>query len=85
MDKTQRMAFILISFPTGSHALLEVFSLMSKFETFFLGSINVNISEGGESAIGILIKANTDQMGAITGPIGKINGVTVKSAILPNK
>jgi len=32
-----------------------------------------------------LVKANTDQLGAITGSLGKITGVKVKSAVLPNK
>jgi hypothetical protein len=84
MKKPIRMAFILISFPRGSRAFLEVVSVISKFESFFLGSVHVLSSlENEESAFGILIKADTDQLGAITGMIGKISGVKLKSAVLP--
>jgi len=77
------MAFILISFPRGSRAFLEVVSVISKFESLFLGSIHVPSSENEESVFGILVKADTDQLGAITGMIGKISGVKIKSAVLP--
>jgi len=83
MPKLIRMAFILISFPKGSRAFLEVVSIISKFESLFLGSIHVPSSENEESVFGILIKADTDQLGAITGSLGKISGVKLKSAVLP--
>jgi len=77
------MAFILISFPKGSRAFLEVASLISKFESSLLGSIHVPNPGSEDSIFGILVKANTDQLGAITGSLGKISGVKVKSAVLP--
>lgn len=83
MQKPTRMAFILISFPKGSRAFLQVISLISKFEPLFLGSVHVPDLKKKESVFGILIKANTDQLGAITGSLGKISGVRVKSAVLP--
>lgn len=83
MEKSKRIAFILISFPRGSRGFLEVVSLISKFESFFLASVHVPELEKEESAFGILIKANTDQLGAMTGSLGKVPGVKVKSAVLP--
>lgn len=77
------MAFVLISFPTGSRAFLDVVSVISKFESFLLGSIHVPSQKGEESVFGILVRADTDQLGAITGMIGKISGVKLKSAVLP--
>jgi len=79
------MCFILISFPKGSHSLLEIFSLIGKYESLFLGSINVTIPDSNESVFGILVNANTDQLGAITGSLGKITDVKIKSAVLPDK
>ena len=79
------MAFILISFSKGSRAFLDVVSLISKFESFLLGSIHVPSPDNEDSVFGILVKANTDQLGAITGSLGKIPGVKVKSAVLPMK
>lgn len=83
MQKLIRMAFVLISFPRGSRAFLEVVSVISKFESLLLGSIHVPSLEKEESVFGILVKADTDQLGAITGMIGKISGVKLKSAVLP--
>lgn len=83
VQKPTRMAFILISFPKGSQAFLEVVSVISKFESLLLGSIHIPSPENEESVFGILVKANTDQLGAITGMLGKISGVKVKSAVLP--
>ena len=83
MQKFTRMAFVLIGFPRGSRAFLEVVSVISKFESIFLGSIHVPNPEKEESVFGVLIKADTDQLGAITGMLGKISGVKIKSAVLP--
>lgn len=82
MQKSTRMAFILISFPKGSRAFLEVVSTISKFESLFLGSVHVPSPDSKDAVFGILIQANTDQLGAITGSLGKISGVKVKSAVL---
>ncbi len=85
MEQVTRLAFILIGFPKGSRSFLEVVTLISKYESLLLGSINVPVTDGEESAFGILVKANTDQIGAITGFLGKISGVKVKSAMLSEK
>ncbi len=85
MTQETRMAFVIIVFPRGSRALLDVISALSKFESILLGSIQVP-DQGSESSIfGILVKATTDQLGALTGPLGKIHGVKVKSAVLPDE
>ena len=84
MQQTKRMAFIVIIFPKGSRALLEVISILSKFESILLGSIQVPDQGGKSSIFGILAKATTDQIGALTGPLGKIYGIKVKSAVLPD-
>ena len=82
MQKPTRTAVILISFPRDSKAFLEIVSLISKFEALLLGSVNVFNQDNKNSIFGILVKANTDQLGAITGSLGKIPGVKVKSAVL---
>ena len=83
MNKPIRMTFVLVSFPRGSRAFLEVVSLLSKFESLLLGSIYVPDAKSEDAIFGILIKADTDQLGAITGSLGKVQGVKVKSAVLP--
>ena len=83
MSQLSRMAFILISFPSGSRAFLNIVAVMSKFEHYLLGSIQVPDPQKKNSLFGILVKANTDQLGALTGSLGKIKGVNIKSAVLP--
>jgi len=83
MQKPTRTAVILISFPKGSKAFLEIVSLISKFEALLLGSVHVLNQDKKNSIFGILVQADTDQLGAITGSLGKIPGVKVKSVVLP--
>ena len=83
MSDISRMAFVLISFPSGSRSFLEIVAVVSKFERYLLGSIQVPDPQKRNSLFGILLRANTDQLGAFTGMLGKITGVSVKSAVLP--
>jgi len=83
MNKVVRTAFILISFSKGSRGFLDVVAIVSKFERFLIGSIHVPSQQDEDSVFGILVKADTDQLGAITGSLGKVKGVKVKSAVLP--
>jgi hypothetical protein len=83
MQKAKRTAIILISYPKDSKAFLEIVSLISKFEALLLGSVNVFNQSKKNLIFGVLVEASTDQLGAITGSLGKISGVKVKSAVLP--
>lgn len=83
MQKPIRMAFILINFPKGSREFLDVVSLISKFEPFLIGSLHVPNPDSDDSVFGLLVKADTDQIGALAGSLGKLSGVSVKSAFLP--
>jgi hypothetical protein len=82
MKQNQRMSFILISFDTKSRSFLDIISIISKYDSLFLGSINVPMNEKGSSALGILLNATNDQLGAITGSLGKMPGIRIKSAVL---
>jgi hypothetical protein len=83
MTLKPRISFILVSFPKDSKIVLDVFALFNKFENVMLGSVNIPDSSNKKSIIGFVVKANTDRLGAITGALGKIPDVKVKSATLP--
>ena len=85
MQKPKRMAFVLISFPRGSRAFLEAISVISKFESLLLGSLQIPDPDSKDSFFGIVVKANTDELGAFAGSLGRISGVKVKSAVLPTE
>jgi len=83
MQQKKRMAFVLVTFPKKSRTLLDVVAILSEFESIFIGSIQVSDKENKETLFGILVRATMDELGALTGPMGKIHDVKVKSAILP--
>ena len=83
MQNPVRTSFILITFQKGSRAFLEVVSIVSKNESLILGSIHIPDQNSNKSAFGLVVKSTTDQLSAMTGPLGKIPGVKVKSAVLP--
>ena len=35
--------------------------------------------------ISVLAKVTTDELGALTGPLGRLKGIKLKSGVLPNK
>lgn len=83
MEKPSRMAFVAITFSKESRALFQVISVLSEFEPCMLGSIQVPESNGDNYVYGVLVRANTDQLGALTGKLGKIPSARVKSALMP--
>jgi hypothetical protein len=85
MRQEVRMAFVVVTFPKGSRALLDVVSVLSEFESILIGSIQVPDKGSDNIIFGILVRATMDELGALTGPLGKIYEVKVKSAVLSSE
>ena len=56
---------------------------MQKFKKNIRASVRTDDNEDGGLLVGILAKISADELGAITGSLGRIKGVRVKSAVLP--
>lgn len=59
----------------------EVNNILSTFADLIHGRIGVPDHEIGTAVIGLIVEGTNDQMGAMTGKLGNLHGITVKSAM----
>ncbi len=53
--------------------------ILTTYSELIVGRIGLPFREKGVSVIGLIVEASTDEMGALTGKLGMLNGVRVKS------
>ena len=78
MEKRIAVAGIIIE---DSNSAEQVNSILHKFGSIIVGRMGLPYRERGVSVISIIMDADTDTISALTGALGKIDGVSVKSAI----
>ncbi len=59
----------------------KVNSILSSYSDLVVGRMGVPYKEKKVRVISIIVDGTTDLIGAMTGKIGRIDGVTVKSAL----
>lgn len=57
--------------------------LISKNSHLILGRQGLPLMDRSISVISLVLEGTTDEIGAFTGPIGRLKGVTVKSILVP--
>lgn len=55
--------------------------LLSGYGEIIVGRMGIPYKEKHVSVISIIVDGTTDEIGALTGKLGKLEGVTVKSAL----
>lgn len=80
MDK--RTGIIGIIVQERSEAAPRVNEVLGKYGELIQGRIGLPNREKGISVIGLIVEANTDELGALTGRLGMISGVKVKSLMV---
>lgn len=63
----------------------DVNHILSQFGGIIRGRIGVPDPSSGAGVIGLIVEGNNDQVGAMTGRLGNLSGVTVKSALTAKK
>ncbi len=61
--------------------VLDVQALLSEYGDIILGRMGVPDKESGISAISLIVKGSLEQISALTGKLGKLEGLSVKSAL----
>ncbi len=79
MDK--RLGFVGLIIEDREHNAANVNTLLSEFGDIILARTGVPCPERNCSAITLVIDATTDQLGSLTGKLGRIAGVSVKSML----
>lgn len=59
----------------------SVNDILHHFSDIIIGRLGIPYRERGISVISIIVDGTTDEISALTGKLGKIDGVNVKSAI----
>ncbi len=78
MDK--RIGVIGIVVEDVSH-IIEVNDILHKYGNIIIGRMGVPYKEKGINVISIIVDGTNDEIGALTGKLGKIHGLSVKSAL----
>ncbi len=76
----RRLGVIAIVLEQREH-VPELNAILSDFGSLLLGRMGLPLREKGIHLISLIIDGNTDQIGALTGKLGKIPGVQVKSML----
>ena len=76
----ERLGFVGIVIEDRERAE-EVNRVLSQYGAIIRGRIGVPDKETGLAVIGVIVEGTNDQVGAMTGRLGNLSGVTVKSAM----
>ena len=77
----KRLGFIGLIIEDRFKNAANVNTLLSEFGDIILARTGVPCPERNCSAISLVIDASTDRLGSLTGKLGRIQGVSVKSML----
>ncbi|HEY5653432.1 MAG TPA: TM1266 family iron-only hydrogenase system putative regulator [Pontiella sp.] len=77
----KRLGFIGLIIEDREENAANVNTLLSEFGDIILARTGVPCPKRNCSAITLIIDASTDELGSLTGKLGRISGVSVKSML----
>ena len=77
----KRLGFVGIIIETRAKSAPLVNQTLTEFGEVILGRMGIPHAKQDYNVITLIVDATTDQVGALTGKLGKISGVSVKSAL----
>lgn len=82
MEAAVRMGFIGIVVQNRSNAE-EVNRILSCYGRVIRGRIGIPNPENESAVIGLITEGTNEELGALTGKLGNVSGIIVKSALVP--
>jgi putative iron-only hydrogenase system regulator len=82
MHPDGRIGVVAILVEDRQGAAPRVNELLSEYGETIIGRIGVPYRERNVSIIAVIVEGSTDQLGAFTGKLGMVPGVTTKSLLL---
>lgn len=79
-----RLGFVGVVIEERSRAE-DVNRILSQFGEIIRGRIGIPDQETGLAVMGLIVEGTNDKVGAMTGRLGNLSGVTVKSALTAKK
>ncbi len=77
----RRIGVIGIVIDDPKYVVDKVNSIISDYSQIIIGRMGIPKHDAGVSVIALIIEGTTDEVGALTGKLGNLPGVTVKSAL----
>ena len=77
----KRLGFVGVIIHNRKKAAPLVNNILTEFGELVIGRMGIPHVKKELSVIVLIINASTDELGALTGKLGKISGVSVKSAL----
>lgn len=84
MSSEKRLGFVGIVVE-DRNGIPEVNRILSAYGNVIRGRIGLPNPEDGTAVIGLIIEGTNEQVGAMTGKLGNLAGITVKSALTTKK
>lgn len=81
----ERIGVIGIVVEDRENAARKINGILSEYAEIIVGRMGVPYRERNLSVISLIIDGTTDEIGAMTGKLGGIKGVQVKSALVKKK
>jgi len=78
----KRLGIIGIIIQDRGKAAATVNGILSEYGDLIVGRMGLPFRDRGVSIIDLIIEATTDQVGALTGKLGMLDGVQVKSLLV---
>ena len=79
MEKRIGSIIILVLDKSSTHLLN---STISRFSEIIIGRQGIPSNSSGFGIISLVLEGTTDQLGALTGQLGRIKGIKLKSVLL---
>ncbi|HHY96054.1 MAG TPA: CopG family transcriptional regulator [Firmicutes bacterium] len=79
----RRVGVVGIVIEDRARAAGRVQEILSQYGDMIVGRMGIPYRERGLAVIALIVDGTTDQIGALTGKLGRLPGVLVRSALAP--
>jgi putative iron-only hydrogenase system regulator len=83
-NSRKRLGFVGIIVENREHCSGIVNTILSEHADLILARTGLPNAKGNTSVITLVIDATTDELGILTGTLGRIRGISVKSGLAKN-
>ncbi len=77
-NKERRIGFVGIIVYDRENVYQRLNEILHEFSSIIIGRLGLPYQERHLSIISLIVDGNTDEIGAMTGKIGQLSGVTIK-------
>ncbi|MBO7223300.1 MAG: iron-only hydrogenase system regulator [Kiritimatiellae bacterium] len=83
-ETNKRLGFVGIIIDKSDDNVSQVNEVLSEYSSIIVGRMGIPYRERGCAVITLVVDATNDEIGSLTGKLGNIAGVSVKSALAKN-